>query len=70
MRGAIAPLCATLLLAGCASSGGSSGEPTTVPVYATEAEVPCRFEVMERVEAEGAVTIPPSSGERGQLSAG
>ena len=40
--------------AGCASAGTGTAEgPTSVPVYLTAAEVPCRFEVIERVEGQG-----------------
>ena len=59
----VSALTATMLVAGCASSGGSGDGPSTVPVFANESEVPCRFEVNERVVAEGTVTIPPDRGE-------
>jgi hypothetical protein len=35
--------------------------PTSVTVYASAADVPCEFEVMRRVEAQGAVPFPPPS---------
>ena len=60
-----AALTATIVvLTGCASSGGPGDGPSAVPVYASESEVPCRFEVIERVEAQGMVTVPPTPGEQ------
>jgi hypothetical protein len=54
-------LTAAILFAGCASSGSS--ESSAVPVYATESEVPCGFEVMERIEVQGSISLPPTPGE-------
>jgi hypothetical protein len=54
-------LTAAIFFAGCASSGSS--ESSVVPVYATEGEVPCRFEIIERIEVQGSISVPPSPGE-------
>jgi hypothetical protein len=59
-----APPVWVLLLVACASSGTSSDGPSTVPVYANESEVPCRFEVIQRVEAEWSMSLPPAAGEQ------
>ncbi len=45
---------ATALLVGCASGG--SGGPSSVPVYTGSSAVPCRYEVIRRVEGE--TTVP------------
>jgi hypothetical protein len=60
----VASVAWAMMLAACASSGTSSEGPSTVPVYAVESEVPCRYEVLERVEAEWTMRLPPSPGEQ------
>jgi hypothetical protein len=60
MRSASA-LTAAIVFAGCASSGSSGS--SAVPVYATESEVPCRFQIIERIEVQGSIAVPPSPGE-------
>lgn len=50
-----------LLLAACAYPREPRDPPTTVAVYASEADVPCEFEVMRRVEAQAVVRFPPPS---------
>ena len=60
MRLRIASAVMMMTLLACASSGTSAGGPSTVPVYAAEAEVPCRFEVIQRVEAEATLSLTPS----------
>ncbi len=54
----------TVILGACASSGTSSDGPSTVPVYEVASEVPCRYEVVERVEAAWTMRIPPAPGEQ------
>ncbi len=50
-----------VLLAACAYPQEPDDRPRTVPVYLSEAEVPCRFEIVRRVQAQGTVSFPPPS---------
>jgi hypothetical protein len=49
-----------LLLAACAYPREPVDRPTTIPVYLSESDVPCPFEVMQRIEAQGSVPFPSS----------
>ena len=49
------------MLAACAYPREPRERPTSVMVYASAADVPCEFEVMRRVEAQGVVPFPPPS---------
>jgi hypothetical protein len=50
-----------LLLAACAYPREPRERPATVVVYPSEADVPCEFEVMRRIQARASVPFPPPS---------
>ena len=52
---------ASVMLLGCAYPREPADRPSTIPVYASAAEVPCQFEVMRGVQAQGTVSFPPPS---------
>ena len=50
-----------VVIAACSYPRESTDRPSTVPVYVSGAEVPCRFEFLRRVQAQGTVSFPPPS---------